>query len=48
MLSRIYLEITNICNRSCAFCPGTKRPARMLTPEELEELTRQEEQEDGE
>ena len=35
MLSRIYLEITNICNRSCAFCPGTKRPARMLTPEEF-------------
>lgn len=35
MLSRIYLEITNICNRSCAFCPGTKRTQRMLTVEEF-------------
>lgn len=35
MLSRIYLEITNLCNRSCAFCPGTKRPARTLSPEEF-------------
>lgn len=35
MLSRIYLEITNVCNRSCAFCPGTKRPARTLRPEEF-------------
>ena len=35
MLSRIYLEITNLCNRSCAFCPGTKRPPRTLSPEEF-------------
>ena len=35
MFSRIYLEITNICNRSCAFCPGTKRTARTMTPEEF-------------
>ena len=35
MLSRIYLEITNICNRSCAFCPGTKRAPRALTPEQF-------------
>ena len=28
--SRVYVEITNICNRNCSFCPGTKRkPARM-------------------
>jgi len=26
----IYIEITNQCNRACAFCPGTERqPARM-------------------
>lgn len=31
MYSRVYLEITNICNRSCAFCPGTKRAPRMLS-----------------
>lgn len=35
MLSRIYLEITNLCNRQCAFCPGTKRAPRMLTPDEF-------------
>ena len=35
MLSRIYLEITNVCNRSCAFCPGTQRPARTMRPEEF-------------
>ncbi len=29
-LSRVYIEITNICNRNCSFCPGTKRErARM-------------------
>ena len=28
--SRVYVEITNICNRSCSFCHGTHRPpARM-------------------
>lgn len=27
---KVYLEITNICNRSCAFCPGTKRTPRQM------------------
>ncbi|MBQ2776143.1 MAG: radical SAM protein [Peptococcaceae bacterium] len=32
MYSRVYVEITNICNRNCSFCPGTKRePNRMHT-----------------
>lgn len=32
--SRAYVEITNICNRSCSFCPKTKRkPARMTSQE---------------
>lgn len=35
MLKRVYLEITNICNLSCAFCPGTRREKRMLTQEEF-------------
>lgn len=35
MYARAYLEITNICNRSCAFCPKTARPPKMLTPEEF-------------
>jgi len=36
--NKIYLEISNICNMSCAFCPGTKRPRRALTPDEFESL----------
>ena len=33
MFSRMYLEITTCCNLSCSFCPGTKRPAAFLSPE---------------
>lgn len=32
-LKKAYLEITNVCNRSCTFCPGTRRPQGFLTPE---------------
>ena len=35
MYSRVYVEITNLCNRSCSFCPGTAREGRMMTPEEF-------------
>ena len=35
MLKRAYLEITNICNLCCDFCPGTKRVARSMTEEEF-------------
>ena len=38
MLRKVYLEITNVCNLSCAFCPGTKRTARFLTPGEFRRL----------
>lgn len=30
---KIYLEISNLCNLSCAFCPGTKREKRRMTPD---------------
>ena len=33
--SRAYVEITNICNRNCSFCPGTKRDLRSMTREEF-------------
>ncbi|MBR2930652.1 MAG: radical SAM protein [Clostridia bacterium] len=33
--SRIYVEITNVCNRSCSFCPGTARAPRMLSVDEF-------------
>jgi radical SAM protein with 4Fe4S-binding SPASM domain len=32
---KVYLEISNICNLSCRFCPGTKRQKKALTEEEL-------------
>ena len=31
MLKRAYIEITNICNLRCDFCPGTKRSARSMS-----------------
>lgn len=33
--SRVYVEITNICNRNCSFCPGTTRPHRRMTLDEF-------------
>ena len=37
-LKKAYLEITNVCNLSCDFCPGTKRPKGFLTPEDFSVL----------
>ena len=36
--SRAYVEITNICNRACSFCPGTKRPHRRMSLEEFSHI----------
>ena len=33
--SRVYVEITNICNRNCSFCPGTTREKRRITVDEF-------------
>ena len=33
MFSRAYVEITNVCNMACAFCPGTARKKGFMTPE---------------
>lgn len=35
---KIYLEISNICNLECSFCPGTKREKRALTEAEFAAL----------
>lgn len=35
---KIYLEISNICNLKCAFCPGTKRRSKALSEEEFTTL----------
>ena len=39
--SRAYVEITNICNRSCSFCPGTKREPRRMTKEEFTHICKE-------
>ena len=36
--NKIYLEISNVCNLSCAFCPGTKRPRHIMTEQEFSTL----------
>lgn len=33
MLKRAYVEITNICNLQCSFCPGTTRKKEFMPPE---------------
>lgn len=35
MLKKAYVEITNVCNLRCAFCPGTRRAARTMSPDEF-------------
>ena len=39
MYSRVYVEITNQCNRACSFCPGTKRSPKFMTMEEFQCIT---------
>ena len=36
--AKVYLEITNICNLRCDFCPGNLRPPHSITPQEFETL----------
>lgn len=38
MLKRIYIEITNVCNLRCDFCPGTRRKVRFLSVEEFRRI----------
>ena len=33
--SKVYVEISNLCNLSCAFCPGTKRERKAMSEDEF-------------
>lgn len=35
-LKKIYIEITNVCNLSCAFCPGTERKPTFINASDFE------------
>ena len=35
MYSRVYVEITNICNMNCSFCHGHSRKAGKMSTEEF-------------
>lgn len=39
MIDRCYIEITNVCNLSCDFCPKHNRKARHLSAEEFDLIT---------
>ena len=36
MIKRAYVEITNVCNLHCSFCPGTRREPGFLAPENFQ------------
>lgn len=40
MFRKIYIEITNICNLKCKFCPETQRKKQFMTIENFEEIIR--------
>lgn len=38
MYSRVYIEITNVCNMSCSFCHGHSREKKFMTLNEFENI----------
>ena len=38
MFKKIYIEITNICNLNCEFCPDTKRKKEFMNLQNFEEI----------
>ncbi len=38
--AKAYVEITNVCNLNCSFCPKTRRAPRFLSPAEFETIAR--------
>ncbi len=40
MFKKIYIEITNICNLNCKFCPDTNRPKEFMSLDNFEKVIR--------
>ncbi len=40
MYAKVYVEITNLCNKNCSFCHGTRRPPRRMTLEEFRRVAK--------
>ncbi len=38
MYSRVYVEITNICNMKCSFCHGHSRQAKLMSGDEFKKI----------
>ena len=38
MLKKIYIEITNVCNLKCKFCPETNRKKEFMSLENFEKI----------
>ena len=36
--AKAYVEITNVCNRSCSFCPKTRRAPAFMQPEDFDTI----------
>jgi len=41
MFERIYLEISNICNLQCSFCPEVVRDKKVITPDDFRKFANQ-------
>ncbi len=41
MFKRAYVEITNVCNLKCSFCPGTARAKKFITTDEFRHIAAQ-------
>ena len=39
-MKNVYIEITNVCNLACSFCPGHEREARFMSPAEFRTVMR--------
>jgi 2-iminoacetate synthase ThiH len=41
MLDRIYIEISNICNVQCSFCPVVERDKNIMSIEDFKKILAQ-------